>query len=197
MGNHSPKALSIMGWPMDSPTYNRTRPNNAPSAAITLASNTSNPKITRGRAPIALKMAISRRRSFKLEKIVAIIPIRAVITTMADTPISAVSAIPTICHNSCNATPGRIASKGSSAYSLMARCNPKTLRRPLTPTSAAVTAYGFNSIWRRASAGVDCSCIWPPPCQSTWIASIARRPTMTVRSTGVPVFSRMPETRKG
>jgi IS30 family transposase len=33
--------------------------------------------------------------------------------------------------------------------------------------------------------------------QSTWIASIASMLTITVRSTGVPVFSRIPDTRKG
>ena len=37
----------------------------------------------------------------------------------------------------------------------------------------------------------------PPLCQSTWIASMASRLTCTVRSTGVPVLARMPETRNG
>ena len=36
-----------------------------------------------------------------------------------------------------------------------------------------------------------------PFCQSTWIASMASRLTCTVRSTGVPVLARMPETRNG
>ena len=75
---------------------------------------------------MARQIAISRRRSFNEEKIIAIIPSRAVTTTIAETPISAVSAMPTICQSSCKVTPGRIASSGSSAYSLIHRCRPKT-----------------------------------------------------------------------
>jgi len=48
-----------------------------------------------------------------------------------------------------------------------------------------------------ASAGVDWPGILAPLRQSTWMASMARRLTITVRSTGVPVFSTMPETRNG
>ena len=146
---------------------------------------------------IARQIAISRRRSERLARIIATMPRSAVTTTMPDTPVSARSATPTICQSSCRATPGRIASKGSSRYSLIQRCRPKICSRDCVPIRAAVIAFGVRSIWRMASTGVVCPGTRAPERQSTWIASIASRLTITVRSTGVPLRARMPATRKG
>ena len=151
----------------------------------------------RGRAPTERRIAISRRRSFKVERIMVSMPSSAVATTMAEITFSAVSAVPTRPHSSCNAAPGRIAVSGSARYSLMARCNRNAASRDLRPTRAAVMALGVRSSLRTSSAEADWPGTRPPLCQSTWIASMASRLTCTVRSTGVPVRSRMPATRNG
>ena len=45
--------------------------------------------------------------------------------------------------------------------------------------------------------GVSCPGIFAPVDQSTCIASIAAKLTITVLSTGVPVFSNIPDTLNG
>ena len=83
------------------------------------------PGWSRGRAPTERRIAISRRRSFSVVRIIVTMPSSAVATTMAETTDSAVSAVPTSPHSSCSAAPGMIADSGSCAYSLMARCSLK------------------------------------------------------------------------
>src|SRR5215468_5797755 len=65
-------------------------------------------------------MAISRRRSLRVVRIMVTMPSSAVATTMAETTFSTVSAVPTSPHSSCSAAPGRIADNGSALYSLIA-----------------------------------------------------------------------------
>ena len=89
-------------------------PSAMPVKVSTPASAISNASMVRGRAPTERKMAISRRRSFKVVRIMVTMPSRAVATTMADTTFKAVSAVPTSPHSSCNAAPGRIADSGSA-----------------------------------------------------------------------------------
>ena len=69
-------------------------------------------------APMARRMAISRRRSLRLLKIIVTIPRIAVSTTIAETAVSAVSSTPIIDHSSCSATPGKTAVSGSARRGL-------------------------------------------------------------------------------
>ena len=95
-----------------------------------------------GRAPTERRIAISRRRSLSVVRIIVTMPSSAVATTMAETAVSAVSATPTRSHSSCSAAPGRIADSGSRGYSLMARCSRNVASCDLRPISAAVIAFG-------------------------------------------------------
>ena len=52
-------------------------------------------------------------------------------------------AVPTSPHSSCRAAPGKIADRGSSLYSLMARCSRKVASLNLRPRRAAVIALGL------------------------------------------------------
>ena len=97
-----------------------------------------------GRAPTERRIAISRRRSFSVVRIIVTMPSSAVATTMAETAASAVSAVPTRPHSSCSAAPGMIADSGSCAYSLIGRCSWKVASFDLRPTSAAVIAFGVK-----------------------------------------------------
>src|SRR5205807_117689 len=80
-----------------------------PTTVSTPASAINNPRTVRGRAPTERRMAISRRRSLSVVKIMVTMPSRAVATTIAETAFKAVSAVPTSPHSSCSAAPGRIA----------------------------------------------------------------------------------------
>ena len=70
--------------------------------------------MVRGLAPTLRRMAISRRRSLRVARTMVTMPSRAVTTTMAEMATRAVSATSTRDQSSCNATPGRIADRGSS-----------------------------------------------------------------------------------
>jgi hypothetical protein len=67
---------------------------------IIKASNISIPIITFGEAPIALQIAISRLLSFKLENIIADIPINVVKITTIEIPNRRFSTIPMILQSS-------------------------------------------------------------------------------------------------
>ena len=64
------------------------------------ASSISKPNITVGVAPIALHIAISLRRSLRLEKMIAVIPIKVVKITTIEIPINTFSTTPTTLHSS-------------------------------------------------------------------------------------------------
>ena len=114
-----------------------------PASVSTTASAINNPTTVRGRAPTERRTAFSRRRSLSVVRIMVTMPSRAVATTMAETALSAVSAVPMSPHSSCRAAPGKIADRGSSPYSLMARCSRKVASLNLRPRRAAVIALGL------------------------------------------------------
>ncbi|MNE72303.1 hypothetical protein D3C80_1682290 [compost metagenome] len=100
--------------------------------------------------------------------------------------------------SSCKATPGRIASIGSPRNSLISRCRANVAILLFRPSMNAVMACGVRSMLRAWSALTRPSPrAGTPLCQSTWIASMPPRLMCSVRSTGVPVRSRMPTTVKG
>ncbi|MNH14205.1 hypothetical protein D3C79_737930 [compost metagenome] len=84
----------------------------------------------------------------RLVRIAVSIPIKPVSTTNSDTTNSACSAVPIKLHNSCKATPGRIASNGSLRYSLISRCRLKVAILLFRPSMNAVMAAGCRSIVR-------------------------------------------------
>ena len=93
--------------------YNNATPRQIPNNAKIIASLIKSPKIVPSFAPTDRNIAISRRRSFKVVRIIVAIPKIAVTTTIADTALSADSATATTDHNSCRATPGNTAVSGS------------------------------------------------------------------------------------
>ena len=64
------------------------------------ASSIKRPITTLGDAPIALQIAISRLLSFKLENIMAVMPMSVVKITVTEIPSSRFSTTPTILHSS-------------------------------------------------------------------------------------------------
>ena len=64
-----------------------------PASVRTPASAINNPRTVRGRAPTERRTAISRRRSLSVVRIMVTMPSRADATTMAETALSAVSAV--------------------------------------------------------------------------------------------------------
>ena len=93
--------------------YKPATPVMMPANVSKLASLISSEKTCLGLAPIARRMAISRRRSCKLVSKLLNIPNKPATTTKPETAISACSATDIIPHNSCRATPGMMALRGS------------------------------------------------------------------------------------
>ena len=151
----------------------------------------------KGRAPTARRMAISRRRSLRLARSMVAMPSKPPATTIIATTLSAVSAVLMTLQSSCKATPGRMASIGSGRKLLISRNTLKAAKRDSSPTINAVIARGVRSIFLAASLSMVIPGIRAPLRQSTWMAVIPSRLTWTVRSTGVPVRARIPETIKG
>ena len=179
------------------PRYSRITPSRVPSRLITLASPTTRAKICSGRAPIERRIAISRRRSLRLVSSTVSMPVRPTATTITETSSRAFSATPINCHSSARVAPGRIASSGSSANWLISRCTRKVAMRDFRPTKKAVMVFGVRSMRCTRSASKRTPGIGLPANQSLWIASMPRRSTCRLRSTGVPLGARMPTTVKG
>ncbi|MNT32094.1 hypothetical protein D3C72_1679560 [compost metagenome] len=130
------------------PMYNNATPAITPVSASANASSTSRLAICQGRAPTERRIAISRRRSLRLVRIAVSMPINPVNTTNNETTNSAFSAVLIRLHNSCKATPGRIASIGSPRNSLISRCRAKVEILLLRPSMNAVIACGVRSMLR-------------------------------------------------
>ncbi|MNI54165.1 hypothetical protein D3C73_1090510 [compost metagenome] len=130
------------------PTYSNATPAITPDSARANASSTSNVATCQGRAPTERKIAISRRRSLRLVRIAVSMPINPVSTTNNDTTNKAFSAVLIKLHNSCSATPGRIASIGSPRNSLISRCSAKVEILLLRPSMNAVITWGVRSMLR-------------------------------------------------
>ena len=88
-----------------------------PNIILNIISNSvsiiNNNEILSAEAPTDLSTANSRRRELRLVNMMASILSKAVRMTNPDITINIFSIVPITFHNSSNATPGKIASKGS------------------------------------------------------------------------------------